>query len=49
MDSLIKEMALRSNDINFDDKLSANVACIRNAHNCTLYQQALVYNIKKSY
>ena len=33
-------------DINFDDKLSANVARVRNAQNCTLYQQALVYNMK---
>ena len=33
-------------DINFDDKLSADVTRFRNAHNCTLYQQALVYNMK---
>jgi hypothetical protein len=33
-------------DINFDDKLSANVARVRNVQNCTLYGQALVYNMK---
>ena len=31
-------------DINFDDKLYANVAGVRNAHNCTLYQQTLITN-----